>query len=61
MIKIISKVRQEKSKVNKSVKAEIILTIDKKDKEKLKEVLEDLKSVVNAKEIKQGKFKVEFI
>ena len=61
MIEIISKVRQEKSKVNKSVKAEIVLTIDRKDKEKLKEVLDDLKSVVNAKEIKEGKFKVEFV
>jgi len=36
------------------------LDFRKKDKEKLKEVLEDLKDVANAKEIKTGKFKVEF-
>jgi len=61
MIKIISKIRQEKSKAQKSMKAEIILTLEKKDKEKLKEVLEDLKFVTSSKEIKNGKFNVEFI
>ena len=40
--------------------SEIILTIEKKDKEKLKDVLEDLKGVTNAKEIKEGEFKVDF-
>ena len=41
--------------------SEIILTLEKKDQEKLKEVIEDLKDVTNAKEIKEGKFKVEFV
>jgi len=60
-IKILSKVRKEKAKHKKSVKAEILLYLEKKDKEKLRDVLEDLKAVVNAKEIKEGKFKVEFL
>ena len=41
--------------------AEIILTISNEENNKLKEMLEDLKDVTNAKEIKTGKFKVEFI
>jgi len=56
---ILGKVRQAKSEAKRSMKAEIILTIEEKDK--LKEMLDDLKAVVNAKEIKQGKFKVEFL
>jgi len=61
MVGIISKVRKEKTKARKPMNSEIILTIDKKDKLKLKDVLDDLKSVTNSKEIKEGKFKVEFI
>jgi len=38
--------------------AECVLTIS--NKEKLKDVLEDLKGVTNVREIKKGKFKVEF-
>ena len=41
--------------------AKCIISIDKKDYEKIEEMLEDLKDVMNAKEIKQGKFKVEFV
>ncbi len=61
LLEIISNVRKEKSKHNKSLKAEIILILNKADKEKLKDVLEDLKAVTNAHEIKEGKFKVEFV
>lgn len=61
LIDITTKVRQEKSNAKKSMKSEIILTIEKKDKEKLKSVIGDLKSVNNVKEIKEGKFKVEFL
>jgi len=61
LLKILKKVRQEKSKNKKSVKAEILLTIEKKDKEKLKEIIPDLMSVTSSKEIKEGKFKVEFV
>jgi len=61
LLEIISNVRKEKSKHNKSLKTEIILTLNKADKEKLKDVLEDLKAVTNAREIKVGKFRVEFL
>jgi valyl-tRNA synthetase len=60
IIEIISKIRQEKTKNQKAMNSEIILTIDKKTKEKLKEVLNDLKNVANAREIKEGKFNVKF-
>ncbi len=59
-IDILAKIRQEKSNNKKPMNAEIILSLDKKDKEKLKELIEDLKDVTNAKEIKEGKFRVEF-
>ena len=59
--KTLAKIRQEKTKVQKSMKAEIILTMDKKDKEMLKEMLDDFKAVTGSKEIKEGKFKVGFI
>ena len=58
---IVRKVRQEKSKEKKAMNAEIILTLEKKEKEKLNLVFGDLKNVLNAKEIKEGKFKVEFV
>ena len=61
LINLISKVRQEKTKAQKPMNSEIILTLEKKDKQKLKDVIEDLKDVMNIKEIKEGKFKVEFI
>ena len=58
---ILGKVRQEKSKAQKSMKSEINLTIKKEDKLFLKNMLEDLKAVTNSKEIKEGEFKVEFL
>jgi valyl-tRNA synthetase len=60
LLKIISNIRQEKSIAKKSMKAPIILTLEKKNKNILNKVLEDLKSVANAVEIKEGSFKVEF-
>lgn len=60
-VEILKDVRMAKSKAQKSMKAEIILTIEGKDNELLKDVLEDLKAVASAKEIKTGKFNVEFI
>ncbi len=60
-IRILSKVRQAKTKVKKSMNAEIDLSIDKKDYARLDGMIEDLKDVVNAKEMKTGKFGVEFI
>ena len=41
--------------------SEITLTLDKKIYHALEELLPDLKSVTNAREIREGKFKVEFI
>ncbi len=61
MIDIISKVRQEKSREQKSVKSEIILYLDKPAESKLAKVLDDLKSVTNAKEVRTGKFGVDFV
>lgn len=60
---ILSEIRQEKTKKQKSMKAEIKLIIGKKQIENLHGMIEDLKAVVNAKEIKESKqgFKVEFV
>jgi valyl-tRNA synthetase len=60
-IGLIQKVRQEKSKAQKSMKSEILLTIEKKDMQELGDLVDDLKGVTKAKEIKEGKFKVEFV
>ena len=57
---ILSKIRQEKSTAQKSMNSEIILTLEKETYENLKELLEDLKAVTAATEIKQGEFNVEF-
>ena len=60
-VEIIEAVRKSKSEAKKSLKAEIILTIEKQKLQKLKTFLEDLKAVTNAKEIKEGPFKIEFV
>jgi len=61
LLDTISKVRQEKSFAKKSMNSKIILTITKEDKSKIKELINDLKAVTNAEDIKEGKFKVEFL
>jgi len=61
-VEILSKVRQEKTKAQKPMNVEIKLTLDKSDYALMEMgLLEDLKNVTNAKEIKEGKFNVEFI
>lgn len=60
LLDLVAKVRQEKTKAQKSMKAEIVLIIEKGTYEDLKDYLEDLKNVTNAKEIKEGSFEVEF-
>ena len=60
-LEILSKVRQEKSAQKKPMNAEIILFLEKKEKNKIKELLDDLKNVSNAKEIKEGEFKVDIL
>ena len=61
MIKIISKVRQEKSEAKKAINSEIILTLEEKNLKNLKDVLDDFGAVTNATNIKEGKFRVEFL
>ena len=60
-IEILGKVRYAKSKAQKSMKSEIILTIEKDKHKQLISLLEDLKAVSCAREIKSGEFKVEFV
>jgi len=59
-IKLLGKIRQEKSNNKKAMNAEIVLTLEKNDYDKISDMLEDLKDVVCAKEINKGKFGVEF-
>ena len=59
-IEILGKIRQEKTNNKKAMNAEIILTISEGEMNKLAEMLEDLKDVSNAKEIRAGKFGVGF-
>jgi valyl-tRNA synthetase len=58
---LLAKIRQAKSKAQKSMKAEVVLTLSKKDKQQLKELLEDFRAVTNAKEIKEGSFSITFL
>jgi valyl-tRNA synthetase len=60
-IPILSEVRQYKAKNQKSLKAEIILTLEKEKLKAIKPVLDDLKAVCNAKDIKEGKFEIKFL
>lgn len=59
-VEVLTKIRQEKSNAQKAMNSEIILTLDKNLYKKLEGLLEDLKDVMNATKIKEGKFKVEF-
>jgi len=58
---ILTDVRKIKTKKGKAMNTEIILGLEKKVLEKFKDMLDDLKNVTNAKEIREGKFKVEFV
>lgn len=60
-LKIIQEVRKYKTLNKKSLKEEIILTLNNKDYKTIKVTIDDLKAVTNAKEIIQGdNFKVNF-
>ncbi|MFH1711305.1 MAG: valine--tRNA ligase [Nanoarchaeota archaeon] len=61
LLQILGDVRMAKSKAQKSMKAEIILSLEKEKIEKLKPIMDDLTGVLCAREIKTGEFKVEFI
>ncbi|MEK6918002.1 MAG: valine--tRNA ligase [Nanoarchaeota archaeon] len=61
IIEVISKVRQEKTLAKKPMNAEIILTLPEQYNKVLSYVMDDIKAVTNAKDIKTGEFNVEFI
>lgn len=61
MISIVSAVRQAKSSAQKSMKAEISLTLPKEDISLLKDVLDDLKAVTSARDISPGVFEVRIL
>ncbi len=58
-IQIVAKARQYKTKNKKSLKTEIILTLEKEKIKELSDFMQDIKAVTNAKEIKQGKFSIK--
>ena len=60
-MEILTNIRMAKSKAQKSMKAEVILTLEKDKQDKIKSLIEDLKSVMSIKEIKTGEMKVEFL
>jgi valyl-tRNA synthetase len=60
IIEVISKVRQEKTLAKKPMNAEIILTLPAQYNQVLSFVLEDIRAVTNAIEIKTGEFNVKF-
>jgi len=60
-VEILEKVRYAKSAEQKSVKAEINLTLTKEDLAIVKPALDDLRAVTTATDISEGKFNVEFL
>jgi len=60
LLEIISQVRQEKTKANKPMNSQIKLTVEPERIKIIKDMLDDLKGVTNS-EIKEGKFRVEFL
>ncbi len=61
LLEIISQVRQEKTRANKPMNSEIILTLEPERAKIIRDMLSDLKGVTNSSEIKEGKFHVEFL
>ena len=57
IMEMISKIRLFKTSNKKSMKEPVVLTLDTK---KYKLALDDIKAAVNAREIINGSFKVEF-
>ncbi len=58
---ILANIRQEKTKAQKAMNTEIILTLPKEELKKIEGLTSDLGDVMNIKEIKTGEFRVEFI
>jgi len=61
LLETLSKIRQEKTNAKKPMNSEIVLTLENKTSVALKNLLEDLKNVTNAREIMEGKFNVDFV
>ncbi len=61
LIGIILKIRQAKSEAKKPMNARIILTLPEEEIKVFLNVMHDLIAVSNAKEVKKGEFKVEFV
>jgi len=59
-LEILSRVRQAKSDAKKAMNSECVLSLSKKDLDKLGEMVSDLQDVCVAKEIKEGRFGVGF-
>ena len=60
LLNTIAKVRQEKTKAKKAMNAEIVLYLEEPIQVRLSGIMDDLKAVTNAKQIKTGKFRVDF-
>ena len=61
VIEVLKDVRQFKSQNGKSVKAEVDLVLDAKDKILLRDVIDDLRSTANARTIEYGNFSVKLV
>ncbi len=61
LLELISLIRGKKSEARKSMKSEIHLTLSPEDQNLLRGMLDDLKSVSNAKEIRTGTFNVDVL
>ncbi len=60
VVEVVKKVRQYKAKHGRSLKTEVVLTLNRKRKRDYMKAIDDLKAVTNAKEIKFGdKFSVK--
>ena len=60
-IGVLEQIRKEKTIAQKSMNCEVEIKLENKIFNELNELLEDLKDVVNAKNIKEGDFKVAFL
>ncbi len=61
LVEIIAKIRQAKSEAKKAMNSQIILTLSKEEHKELEKVLNDLKAVSCAREIREGNFRVEIL
>jgi len=61
LVSVLTKIRQEKSIAQMSMRSDINLILDKEEYAILKTLLDDLADVANAVEITEGEFGVEFV